>query len=364
VKIFRSWSWIPKQLTSAKRIAFEATFLMGNLVTALSAGKPDLLLVESPPLGLALTAGFLRRLWGVPFVYDVMDLQPDAAADLGMLGDGMLMRSLYRLEKFAYNQAALVSTLTEGMRRRILEKSIAPDKVRLFAARADSALLQLQRGTGSESFRRMHGLEGKFVVLYTGNMGVKQGVDVILSAAQLYQDRPEILYLFAGDGAVRKDTESRAAALHLANVKFLPVQPQEQLFQMLTAADVCLITQQRTVADIVFPSRTATFMAAGCPVVASVNPGSAVASILERSGAGLVVVPEKPVPLFEAIASLQSDSRKRNEMREAGRRFAQEHWDEKVILPGMESELLRVVKLDLEKEREKASILAFDRRVQ
>jgi colanic acid biosynthesis glycosyl transferase WcaI len=364
VKILRSWSWIPKQVTSGKRMIFEATFLVGNLITALSAGKPHLLLVESPPLGLALTAGFLKRIWKIPFVYDVMDLQPDAAADLGMLGDGMLMRSLYRLEKFAYNQAALVSTLTEGMRRRIIEKSIAPDKVTLFAARADSALLQLQRGVGGETFRRAHGLEGKFVVLYTGNMGIKQGLGVILSAAQLSQHRPEIVYLFAGDGAVRKDTESRAAALGLGNVKFLPVQPRLQLFQMLTAADVCLITQQRTVADIVFPSRTATFMAAGCPVIASVNPGSAVAAILEQCRAGLVVAPEEPAPLFEAIRGLQNDSRMRSEMSHAGRRFAQEHWDEKVILPGMESELLRVAQRVSDSDTESLSRFDFQRRIQ
>jgi len=364
VNILRSWSWIPQHLTSAKRIVFEATFLAGNLIAALSAGKPDLLLVESPPLGLALTAGFLKRFWGIPFVYDVMDLQPDAAADLGMLRDGMLMRSLYRLEKFAYNQAALVSTLTEGMRRRILEKSIAPGKVTLFAARADSGLLQLQRGSGGQNFRRTHGLESKFVVLYTGNMGVKQGLDVILSSAQLSQDRPEIVYLFAGDGAVRRDVESRAAALGLANVKFLPVQPREQLFQMLAAADLCLITQQRSVADIVFPSRTATFMAAGCPIIASVNPGSAVAGILEKSGAGVVVPPEKPVPLFDAIVSLQHDSRKRSEMSEAGRRFAHEHWDENVILPKMESELLRVTRPDSDKDMDSISILDLERRIQ
>jgi colanic acid biosynthesis glycosyl transferase WcaI len=303
-------------------------------------------------------------MWKTPFVYDVMDLQPDAAADLGMLDDGILIRSLYRLEKFAYNQAALVSTLTEGMRRRIVEKSIAPDKVTLFAARADSALLQLQRGVGGETFRRSHGLEGKFVVLYTGNMGIKQGLGVILSAAQLSQDRPEIVYLFAGDGAVRKDTESRAAALGLANVKFLPVQPRLQLFQMLTAADVCLITQQRTVADIVFPSRTATFMAAGCPVVASVNPGSAVATILEQCRAGLVVAPEEPAPLFEAIRGLQDNSRMRSEMSHAGRRFAQEHWDEKVILPGMESELLRVAQRVSDRDTESLARFDFQRRIQ
>jgi colanic acid biosynthesis glycosyl transferase WcaI len=337
---------------------------MGNLVAALSSGRPDLLLVESPPLGLALTAGFLKRLWGIPVVYDVMDLQPDAAADLGMLRDGMLMRFLYRLEKYAYNQADLVSTLTEGMRRQIVEKSIAPDKVTLFAARADSALQQLQRGIGGQSFRRAHGLEGKFVVLYTGNMGVKQGLDVILSAAELSRDRAEIIYLLAGDGVVRRDTESRASALGLSNVQFLPVQPRDQLCQMLAAADLCLITQQRTVANIVFPSKTATFMAAGCPVVASVNPGSAVASILERSCAGLVVAPEKPVSLFEAIVTLQGDARGRSEMSKAGRKFAREHWDENVILSKMESELLNVARSQSDKSMESVSILDFEGRIQ
>jgi colanic acid biosynthesis glycosyl transferase WcaI len=362
VHIRRSWSWIPKKVTSAKRIIFEASFLMGNLIAALSAGKPELLMVESPPLGLAITAWFLKRCWGIPFVYDVMDLQPDAAADLGMLGDGVLMRYLYRLEKFAYDQAALVSTLTDGMRRRIANKSIAPDKVTLFAARADSELLQLRRDVEGKSFRQTHGLEDKFVVLYTGNMGVKQGLDVILFAAQLSRDQRGVVYIFAGDGAVRKDTELRAAALGLRNVTFLPVQPREQLFQMLAAADLCLITQQRTVADIVFPSRTATFMAAGCPVVASVNAGSAVATILEQSGAGLVVAPEEPLPLLKAILSLECDARRRNEMSEAGRRFAREHWDEGVILPKMESELLCVAKLSITRDLEKTLIVDFQRK--
>ena len=364
VNILRSWSWVPKQVSSAKRIGFEATFLIGNMIAALSAAKPDLLLVESPPLGLALTAGFLKRFWRIPFVYDVMDLQPDAAADLGMLPKGTLMRALYRLEKFAYDQAALVSTLTDGMLRRILEKSIAPGKVTLFAARADSRLLELKRNANDQSFRQTHGLENKFIVLYTGNMGVKQGLDVILSAAQLSQDRPEIVYLFAGDGAVRRDMEERAAAMRLGNVKFLPVQQREQFFQMLSTVDLCLITQQRTVADIVFPSKTVTFLAASCPVIASVNAQSAVANILEQSGAGLVVTPEEPAALFEAITSLLANAHRRSEMSEAGRRFAREHWDETVILPKMESELLEVLRSDSGGDTGSVSVLDFERRTQ
>ena len=80
VDIIRSWSWIPRKVTSLRRVFFEATFLIGNMIAALRSGKPDLLLIESPPLGLGLTAAFLKRFWRIPFVYDVMDLQPDAAA--------------------------------------------------------------------------------------------------------------------------------------------------------------------------------------------------------------------------------------------------------------------------------------------
>lgn len=364
VTIIRSWSWIPRRVTSSRRIVFEATFLIGNLIAALRSGKPDLLLIESPPLGLGLTAGLLKRFWNIPFVYDVMDLQPDAAADLGMLRDGLFMRALYRLEKFAYDEAGLVATLTEGMRRRIIAKSIEPVKVTLFPTRADLELLQLRRGVDGEGFRRTSGLAGKFIVLYTGNMGAKQGLEVILQAAQLSQECPEIVYLFAGDGAVRREIEARATAMALGNVRFLPVQPREQLFQILAAADLCLITQQRTVGDIVFPSRTVTFMAAGCPIIASINPNSAVADVLQQSGAGLVVDPENPVRLFHAIKNLQSDSVRRSEMSKAGRGFAHENWSESVIYPKMESRLLRLAGADGDKDRERLSILDLERRIQ
>jgi colanic acid biosynthesis glycosyl transferase WcaI len=342
VTILRSWAWIPAQVSSLKRVLFEASFLASNVVRAISVRKPELLLVESPPLGLALTAMLLGRVWRIPFVYDVMDLQPDAAAELGMLRSGTLLGALYWLERLAYKHAGLVSTLTEGMRQRIIAKAIPADKVTLFGARADQDLFHLRRGVDGQDFRRSHGLEGKFIVAHAGNMGVKQGLDVILRAAELSRSRPDIAYLLVGDGSMRRELETRAAAKNLANVKFLPLQPRAQFLQMLAAADVSLITQQRSVADIVFPSKTATLMTAGCPIIASVNPSSEVARILQQSVAGLVVAPEEPTSLVSAIASLEGDSRRLMGMSEAGRCYAREHWDEGRTLPKMESEMLRV----------------------
>jgi colanic acid biosynthesis glycosyl transferase WcaI len=344
VTILRSWAFIPRDTTSLKRILFEASFLAGNLLRAATAPKPELLLVESPPLGLALTAVFLKRFWRIPFVFDVMDLQPDAAVELGMLRSPHLLRLLYSLERFGYRQANLISTLTEAMRERIIAKSIAHGKVTLFAARAERNLFLLRRGIGGFRFRHTHALEDKFLVVHAGNMGVKQGLNVVLAAAELSRDQPEIMYLLVGDGAMRPQLESKAAARKLANVRFLPLQSAEDFTGLLAATDVGLIAQQPTATDIAFPSKIVTLMAAGCPIVASVNSGSSVADILEHSGAGLVVPPEDPKSLLDALTMLSNTPAKRREMSEGGRRYAREHWDEDIILAKMESELLLVAR--------------------
>ena len=149
VTILRSWMFVPRLLNTKKRILHEATFLASSFARALFArlpgGRPELILAVSPPLGLAVTASALARLWRVPFIFDVEDLQPDAAVELGMMRPGAAVSALYRLERMAYRRARLVSTITEGMRQRIMEKLCRgpgsdPNKVVLFPPRADSSL--------------------------------------------------------------------------------------------------------------------------------------------------------------------------------------------------------------------------------
>jgi colanic acid biosynthesis glycosyl transferase WcaI len=341
VMVLRSWAWIPKRPNSIKRVLFEASFLACNLLRAAYAEAPDLLIAVSPPLGLAVTAGLLSRRWNTPYVYDVMDLQPDAAIDLGMLKPGVATQALYSLERIAYRKAALISTLTEGMRNRIVSKPVPADKVTLFPAPADRDLFLVQRNTEGESFRSIHGLTGSFLIVHSGNMGVKQGLDVVLRTAELSRDYPDIVYLLVGDGAMRSQLEDGAKARKLSNVRFLPVQSQQQFPQLLAAADIALITQQRSVANILFPSKTVSLMAAGCPIVASVNKQSEVARVLEKSGAGIVIEPEDPISLFQTVVSLK-ECGELTTMSEAGRRYARAYWDEDVAFARMEAELMKV----------------------
>jgi len=336
VKILRSRAYVPNPVTSVRRIAHEATFVFGSLVRAAMCRRPDLLFVISPPLGLGLSAFLLSRMWRRPYVFDVMDLQPDAAAELGMLPPRFL-RMLYGVERFAYRHAALVSTLTRGMRSKIVSKGLSEDKVALFEPRADDALFDIQPSEGL-AFRQRYGLGEKFLVTHSGNMGVKQGVEVIVEAASLTRNDVSLVYVMVGDGVARATIESHAQRLGLDNIQFMPVLNAAEFRGLLAASNVCLVTQRRTVSDVVFPSKVVTYMAAGCPVIASVKESSEVARAVCESHAGLVVEPESPEALAGAIAQLRKQSLE--EIRRNASQFARRHWSAMRVLPYLERSLV------------------------
>jgi colanic acid biosynthesis glycosyl transferase WcaI len=340
VKIVRSYVWIPKKLTSRKRVLFEASFLVSSLLRTVLSDKPELLLVVSPPLGLGLSAVLLSRWWNVPYVFDVQDLQPDAAADLGML-PGPALPALYRLEAMAYRNAALISTVTEGMRQKIVAKGIRADNVVVVPPPADNEMFGVGNVVQGSEFRSKHGLEQKFIVAHSGNMGVKQGLDVVLNAALQLREERNIVFLMAGDGAMKSSLQQRAATLNLANVKFLPLQEQEQFLQMLAAMDMGLIVQQSTVSDIVFPSKTVTLLSAARPVGAAVSANSEVGRVIRTSGGGVVVESENTEALVSAIQDFSRDPVKRLAMGECGRQYALRHWDETRVLSRLEAYLLK-----------------------
>ncbi len=344
VTILRSWMYVPQTLNTKKRILHEASFLASSFACALSVKKPDLIFAVSPPLGLGLTAAALSSLWRVPFIFDVEDLQPDAAVELGMMKGKSMIRALYGIERLAYQRAALVSTITEGMRQRIVEKGIDPAKVVLFPPRADSSLYTLRERFDGSVFREKYGLRGKLIVSHSGNMGVKQGLAVILEAAEKSRDREDIQYVFVGDGAMRPQLEAQARSRNLNNVRFLPLLDSDMFGQMLAATDIALITQQQIVSNIVFPSKTVTLLSAGCPVIASVNSGSEVARAVLRSGAGLVVEPENASALLDAIHELAKSRETLASMSLKARQFAIESWDERFTLPRMEQEFVDCAK--------------------
>jgi colanic acid biosynthesis glycosyl transferase WcaI len=338
VRILRSFIYVPNPVTSLKRVVHEAGFVAGAFMRAVGQKRPDVLLVVSPPLGLAVTAIALSRLWRIPYVFDVMDLQPDAAAELGMLPRKAL-GVMYLIEKMAYRRAALVSTLTKGMRDRIIRKGIPAEKVILFEPRADDALLDIVPEEGA-AFRRKYGFGEKFIVCHSGNLGYKHGLDVILDAAAMSRDDASRLFLLVGNGSARQKLERRAAKLKLDNVRFMPLLGSRDFRGLLAASDVCLITQRNLASDIVFPSKAVTYLAAGCAVIASVNQRSEVAQAIRESNAGIVVEPENAEALLNAVCELQFGEL--HELRRNAREYARMRWPAARVLTFIERSLVAV----------------------
>lgn len=338
VRIHRGFAYIPNPATSLKRILHEASFVFSAMARAMFCKPPDVMLVVSPPLGLALPAILLSRLWRIPYVFDVEDLQPDSAADLGMLPRPAL-KLLYGLESAAYRHARLVTTLTSAMRDRIVCKGVAAEKVELLEPRMDESLASIAPSE-KVAFCRRYGLEDKFLVTYSGNIGVKQKLDVVIDVAALNRDDDSMLFLIVGDGSDCGRIQRRAAELELRNVRFLPLLDDADFRGLLAASGVCLVTQQKSASEIAFPSKIVTYLSAGCPVVASVDPENEVARITRESGAGRVAMAEDPEALLNAILELRNSDLRR--IGANGRNYAFQRWSSKRVLDHLERSLAGV----------------------
>jgi colanic acid biosynthesis glycosyl transferase WcaI len=332
VRIVRSRAYVPNPVTPIKRVLHEGSFVAGIILRGLLRKRPDVMLVVSPPLGLTAPAILLSRLWGVPYVYDVEDLQPDSAGDLNML-PRWAIRFLYNVERAAYRHARLITTLTPSMRQRLIAKGLAEEKVELLEPRMDDSLTNLLPEEGG-AFRRRYDLGDKFLVTHSGNMGVKQGLDVILEAALLSRADDSMLFLCVGDGVECDRIKRRAAELDLCNLRFLPVLDEKDFRGLMAASGICLVTQQHSVSEVAFPSKIVTYLAAGRPVVASVNPGCEVANVIRESGAGKIVAAGDARGLFHAVNALRRDGLP--QAGENAREYASARWSSARVLGELE----------------------------
>ncbi len=189
-------------------------------------------------------------------------------------------------------------------------------------------------------YREEYGLGDATVVLYAGNVGLSQSLDLVLDAARRHRHRDDVVFVINGGGSALDGLRRRAAELD--NVRFVPMQPRERLPEVLATGDIHLVPLKRGLARSSVPSKLYSILAAGRPVLASVDPGTEVATTVERSGAGLAVPPEDPDAFCEALDELLADPARRERLGASGRRFV-EGWASPEAVGGAYEELFRSV---------------------
>lgn len=336
VIVLRCPAWVPQEPTGLKRLIHLASFAISSAVVMWRqlTWRPNVVLVVEPPLFCAPTALAVAWLSGAKSWLHVQDFEVDAAFELGLLRSSSLRVLVACVERYIMRRFHRVSTISDRMLESLKRKGVSPANCVLFSNWVDTQ--QINPTAGTSPFREELGIaDDAIVALYSGNMGEKQGLEVLVDAAHILQQEPHIRFVIAGSGAARQRLEVKAAGL--SNIQWLPVQPLDRLNALLNLADIHLLPQRANAADLVMPSKLTGMFASGRPVVAAAPPGTQVASVM--NGCGLVVPPEDAVQFAHAIARLAKDTNMRRQMGASARAYAVEHWGKDAVLDNFEAAL-------------------------
>ena len=301
-----------------RALAFGAFSVLAGAFGA-RGGRVDGVLAVSPPLTLGLSGLAIGRMRRAPVVFNVQDVYPDVAIELGALRGPRVIRAARGLERYVYRHSDAVTVLSDDLKDNVAAKLGDGRKVHVIPNFVD---VERIRPTDPENaYRREFGLEGKTVVMYAGNVGLSQSLDTVLDSAAALAHEPEVVFVINGSGAARASLQSRARGM--SNVVFVDPQPEDRLPEVLAAADVHLVPLRSGLARSSVPSKTYSILAAGRPLIASVDPGSEVARVVETAGAGTAVPPEDAESLTKALRALIEEPERRREMGIAGRNWVE-----------------------------------------
>lgn len=308
VQVTRAWSTSLGKAHLAHRLSDYGTFFASAIVQTLAARRFDLLLsVTVPPL-IPAVAALASRVHRMPLVTWVQDVYPDVAVELGVLQrESPIVSALAALQRRSLGQCARVVAISEGMSRRLETHGAAPSALRVIHNWSDGANIVPRRADEESPFRKEHGLEGRFVLTYSGNLGMAHEFETLVAAARaLEADHPRFLLLFIGAGGRLK--EARAMSAGAANVHFLPFQPTANLGQSLTAADAHAITLRTPLEGLIVPSKLYGALACGKPLFYVGPEGCEVARVIESSKLGWAGRPGDIDGLIRALRRALEDS--------------------------------------------------------
>lgn len=337
VKVYRCPLWVPSRPNGVKRVAHLSSFALSSIPVMLkqAAWRPDLVLTVEPAFACAPVALLVARLCGAPSWLHVQDFEVDAAFDLGLLpSGGWAQRFAKGCERILRSGFSQFSTISASMMAHLEQKGIEPSRITFFPNWVD--IEQIHPVNGTSALRAELGIGAEEVVLlYSGNMGAKQGLEILPQLVARLREHQHLRFVFCGDGAYRRQLEQAAAGL--TNLLFLPLQPLERLNDLLNLADIHLLPQRAGAADLVMPSKLTGMLASGRPVIATAAPGTQIASTVE--GRGSVVAPGDVEGLAQAAVLLAENAALRRRMGRAARALAVRELAGDSVLPRFESSL-------------------------
>ena len=328
IPVRRTWIYAGAGKSAHIRLANYLSFTLTALLTALTGPRPDVMFVEAQPLSLGLVAILMKWLRGVPYIFNVPDLQVDVARQLGFMRNNAFLRLAWGLENLFLRHSWKVATVTHSFIEHFQSRGIPRDQITFLPNGADADFLRPQ--PPAQELLDRWGLRGKKVFLYVGTHAYYHGLDTLIEAAALLRDQPDIAFLMIGDGPERSRLKRLAAEQGLNNVIFgrSPYEEMDKLYS-ITYASIATLRKMDVAKSMrlskIFPS-----LSCGVPVIYA-GRGEA-ADLLVTHGCGLVVEPEQPELLARMVLALAQDEQLRTRLGKAGRILIEKEYAWSIIV--------------------------------
>ncbi len=330
ITLYRCPMYIPSRPTAFKRGLHELTFFLSAFLMIcrlLFKRRYDMTFVIAPPFHLGYLGLFYRMLRGTPVTYHIQDLQIESAQRLGMIRSSRLLSWLLKVERHMLNAMDHISTVAEGMRKKVEQKT--SKTVSLFPNWVDT--ISYYPVVNADNLKRRWGFSSADeLVVYSGSIGEKQGLDGLLRVAQRLCDQPHIKFIICGTGPFKERLVRMAAELNLGNVSFLPVQSNRVFNNFLNIGTVHLVLHKEDQADMVMPSKLNTILSVGGLAIVTTHPGTSLYKVIKENKMGLVVPPQDDEALAKAI--LRCCSSDFSKIRRNARDYAEQNLSREVIL--------------------------------
>ena len=342
IEVYRCPLWVPRKPSGLTRLLHLFSFLATSFPVVLGQGKwkPEIILTIAPSLFSAFPALTLSKMSGAKTWLHIQDFELDAALGLGLLQGGKRATEVARkMETNLLQRFDRVSTISNRMLERLWQKGVVKERTSLFPNWVDTDLIYPLRQP-SRLRKEWEIGDEQVVVLYSGNLGRKQGLEILITVARSLVDAPEILFILCGDGAMREQLleESRG----LPNIRFFPLQASPLLNELLNLADIHILPQSSDAADLVMPSKLSGMLASGKAVVATALKESELGMIVNKVGS--LVPPEQPESLSGVLRVLAVDIERRRALGTSGREWVVKHWSKTLLLNSFEEQLQAVIK--------------------
>jgi colanic acid biosynthesis glycosyl transferase WcaI len=330
MEVFHAWMPRKGQNKLYRLLTWVSFHLISTLAGLWKVQRPDVILSPSPPLTIGLSAWVLAAYHHSRFIYNLQEMYPDVAINLGVVRNRSLIHWLYGLERFVYRKAAAVTAISERMRVHLIQKGVPEAKVLLIPNFVD--VHDFRPLPKDNEFSRKYGLQSEFVVSYAGNMGKPQHLETLLHTAALLADRKHLRFVIMGDGSEREDLEQLARQLRLHNLTFLPYQPYSLMPLAYAAADASYVPQAIGTSNDGVPSKVYRIMASGRPVLACTDADSDLADLVLKAEAGAAVTTAAPAELAKTIEAALANESAWLRLGSNGRAYVLEHYDRMVVV--------------------------------